>query len=106
MTVEEPKKAAEAVGLSAILAIVFCGFTMVTYAEHNISAKSHTVFKQSMKLIAHISEMVIFILLGTSAVTDFWVHWNTAFVMWTLLFISVFRLISVYGLTAILNRNR
>jgi len=97
---------AEFMDLSAILAIVFCAFTMMSYVEHNISGKSHTTVKYGMKMIANICEITIFMFLGISAISDFWIHWNTPFVLWTLLFITLYRFISVYGLTFILNRIR
>ena len=37
---------AECLDLSAILAIVFCAFTMMSYVEHNMSTKSHTTVKE------------------------------------------------------------
>ena len=49
-----------------------------------------------MKLLANIMDITIFMFLGISAISEFWVHWNTAFVIWTLIFISVYRVISGY----------
>jgi len=97
---------AECIDLSAILAIVFCAFTMMSYVEHNISGKSHTTVKYGMKMIANICEITIFMFLGISAISDFWIHWNTPFVIWTLIFITVFRFMSTYGLSFLLNRVR
>lgn len=48
---------AECVDFSAILSIVFCGFTMISYVEHNISGKSHTTVKYGMKMVANICEV-------------------------------------------------
>lgn len=73
---------AECFGLSAILAIVFCAFTMNSYVEHNISAKSHTTVKYGMKMISHICETLIFMCLGWAAISDFWKSWDTGFVLW------------------------
>ena len=56
--------------------------------------------------MANICEMTIFLFLGISAISDFWLHWNTPFILWTLLFVSVYRIISVYGLTWALNKVR
>jgi len=97
---------AECVDFSAILSIVFCGFTMISYVEHNISGKSHTTVKYGMKMIANICEITIFMFLGISAISDFWIHWNTGFVFWTVLFITAYRFMSVYGLTYLLNKGR
>ena len=41
-----------------------------------------------------------------SAISDFWLHWNTPFILWTLFFVSAYRIISVYGLTWLLNKIR
>ena len=51
-------------------------------------------------------QITIFMFLGISAISDFWIHWNTGFVFWTVLFITAYRFISVYGLTYLLNKGR
>ena len=55
---------------------------MNSYVEHNMSAKSHTTVKYGMKMLANICEMTIFMFLGISAISDFWIHWNTPFILW------------------------
>nr|CAB3266346.1 sodium/hydrogen exchanger 3-like [Phallusia mammillata] len=94
---------AEVFHLSGIIAIVFAAFTMSAYVEHNISSKSHTTVKYGMKMLANIAETIIFMLLGIAAVSDFWQYWNTGFVFWTLLFITIYRVIGVLSLTWIIN---
>ena len=71
----------------------------MSYVEHNISGKSHTTVKYGMKMIANICEITIFMFLGISAISDFWIHWNTPFVIWTLIFITVYRFATTYGLS-------
>ncbi|KAK2718070.1 hypothetical protein QYM36_006759, partial [Artemia franciscana] len=81
---------AEIFHLSGILAITFCGITMKNYVETNISQKSHTTIKYAMKMLSSSSETVIFMFLGVSTVHD--QHaWNTAFILLTILFCSVYR---------------
>ena len=57
-------------------------------------------------MLANICEMTIFLFLGISAISDFWLHWNTPFILWTLFFVTVYRIISVYGLSWVVNRVR
>ena len=64
------------------------------------------LIKYGMKMLANICEMTIFLFLGISAISDFWLHWNTPFILWTLFFVTVYRIISVYGLTWVVNRVR
>ncbi|KAF4788245.1 Sodium/hydrogen exchanger 5 [Turdus rufiventris] len=104
--------AAEMVSLSAILAVTFCGICCKKYVEANISQKSRTTVKYTMKTLASSSETIIFMFLGISAVdTSKWT-WDTALVLGTLFFILLFRavgqsvLLSVVLQTFVLNRFR
>ncbi|XP_066250876.1 Na(+)/H(+) exchanger protein 2 isoform X6 [Euwallacea similis] len=96
---------AELFHMSGILAITFCGITMKNYVEANISHKSHTTTKYTMKMLSSSSETIIFMLLGVATVHEGH-DWNTWFVILTILFCSVYRVIGVIVLTAIANRFR
>ncbi|XP_046455208.1 sodium/hydrogen exchanger 3-like isoform X3 [Daphnia pulex] len=96
---------AEIFHMSGILAITFCGITMKNYVEGNISPKSHTTIKYAMKMLSSSSETIIFMFLGVNTVND--QHdWNTAFILLTILFCSVFRAIGCIVLTEVANRFR
>ncbi|XP_044766575.1 sodium/hydrogen exchanger 3 isoform X3 [Coccinella septempunctata] len=96
---------AEIFHMSGILAITFCGITMKNYVEANISHKSHTTIKYTMKMLSSSSETIIFMLLGVATVSN--THeWNTWFVLLTIIFCSVYRVIGVIIFTAIANRFR
>ncbi|XP_021264433.1 sodium/hydrogen exchanger 5 isoform X2 [Numida meleagris] len=98
--------AAEMVSLSAILAVTFCGICCKKYVEANISQKSRTTVKYTMKTLASSSETIIFMFLGMSAVdTSKWT-WDTALVLGTLIFILLFRAVGVVLQTYVLNRFR
>ncbi|OXB74048.1 UNVERIFIED_CONTAM: hypothetical protein H355_003111 [Colinus virginianus] len=98
--------AAEMVSLSAILAVTFCGICCKKYVEANISQKSRTTVKYTMKTLASSSETIIFMFLGMSAVdTSKWT-WDTALVLGTLFFILLFRAVGVVLQTYVLNRFR
>ncbi|CAN9506546.1 unnamed protein product [Ophioblennius macclurei] len=97
---------AELFSLSAILSMTFCGLGANKYVEANISQKSRTTVKYTMKTLASIAETVIFIFLGISAVDKTKWAWDTGLVSCTLVFIFVFRAIGVVGQTWVLNRFR
>ncbi|NXX17130.1 SL9A5 protein, partial [Podargus strigoides] len=98
--------AAEMVSLSSILAVTFCGICCKKYVEANISQKSRTTVKYTMKTLASSSETIIFMFLGISAVdTSKWA-WDTALVLGTLFFILLFRAVGVVLQTCMLNRFR
>ncbi|XP_034776576.2 sodium/hydrogen exchanger 3-like isoform X1 [Acipenser ruthenus] len=97
---------AEMLSLSSILAITFTGVCCQKYVRANLSEGSATTVRYMMKLLASGSETIIFMMLGISAVdVSIW-EWNTAFILLTLLFIAVYRVIGVVTLTWILNRYR
>ncbi|XP_041422152.1 sodium/hydrogen exchanger 3 isoform X2 [Xenopus laevis] len=96
----------EMLSLSAILAITFCGIFCQKYVKANISEQSATTVRYTMKMLASGAETIIFMFLGISAVDPNIWTWNTAFILLTLVFISVYRVIGVVIQTWILNRYR
>ncbi|XP_033105121.1 Na(+)/H(+) exchanger beta-like [Anneissia japonica] len=98
---------AEIFHLSGILAIVFCAMFMKPYVEENISQKSHTTIKYFMKMLSSISETIIFIFLGITTLVDSDQHkWDTAFVIFTLIFCLLYRFIGVIWQTFLANKFR
>ncbi|XP_054748352.2 probable Na(+)/H(+) antiporter nhx-9 isoform X2 [Lytechinus pictus] len=97
---------AEMLTLSSILAIVSCSMFMKPYVEQNISAKSHTTIKYFLKMLSSVSETIIFIFLGTTSLNKEAHQWDTAFVLFTLLFCSVYRAVGVVIQVTVLNRFR
>lgn len=73
--------------------MTFCGIGCNKYVEANISQKSRTTVKYTMKTLASIAETIIFIFLGISAVDKSKWAWDTGLVVSTLIFILVFRAI-------------
>ncbi|XP_067281953.1 sodium/hydrogen exchanger 3.1 [Pseudorasbora parva] len=97
---------AEMLSLSAILSITFCGVCCQKYVNANMDEKSVTTVRHAMKVLANGSETMIFLFLGITAIdTDIWV-WNTGFILLTLLFIFIFRIIGVFLFTWMLNKFR
>ncbi|XP_023265559.1 sodium/hydrogen exchanger 5-like, partial [Seriola lalandi dorsalis] len=86
--------------------MTFCGIGANKYVEANISQKSRTTVKYTMKTLASIAETIIFIFLGISAVDKSKWAWDTGLVSCTLIFIFVFRAVGVIGQTWVLNRFR
>ncbi|XP_077594638.1 sodium/hydrogen exchanger 5-like [Stigmatopora nigra] len=97
---------AELFSLSSILSMTFCGIGANKYVEANISQKSRTAVKYTMKTLASIAETLIFIFLGISAVDKSKWAWDTGLVACTLIFIFIFRALGVMGQTWVLNRFR
>lgn len=86
---------AEMASLSAILAVTMCGLGCKKYVEANISHKSRTAVKYTMKTLASSAETVIFMLLGISAVDSSKWAWDSGLVLGTLFFILFFRALGI-----------
>ncbi|XP_063103559.1 sodium/hydrogen exchanger 5 isoform X2 [Cavia porcellus] len=97
---------AEMASLSAILAVTMCGLCCKKYVEANISHKSRTAVKYTMKTLASSAETVIFMLLGISAVDSSKWAWDSGLVLGTLIFILFFRALGVVLQTWVLNQFR
>eukprot|EP00073_Rattus_norvegicus_P054251 XP_017456661.1 PREDICTED: sodium/hydrogen exchanger 5 isoform X2 [Rattus norvegicus] len=97
---------AEMASLSAILAVTMCGLGCKKYVEANISHKSRTAVKYTMKTLASSAETVIFMLLGISAVDSSKWAWDSGLVLGTLFFILFFRALGVVLQTWVLNQFR
>ncbi|XP_045238247.1 sodium/hydrogen exchanger 5 isoform X3 [Macaca fascicularis] len=97
---------AEMASLSAILAVTMCGLGCKKYVEANISHKSRTTVKYTMKTLASCAETVIFMLLGISAVDSSKWAWDSGLVLGTLIFILFFRALGVVLQTWVLNQFR
>lgn len=65
---------------------------MKNYVEANVSHKSHTTIKYALKMLSSSSETIIFMFLGVATVNNNH-EWNTWFIVLTIIFCSVFRVI-------------
>ncbi|XP_018416665.1 PREDICTED: sodium/hydrogen exchanger 1 [Nanorana parkeri] len=96
---------AELFHLSGIMALIASGVVMRPYVEANISHKSHTTIKYFLKMWSSVSETLIFIFLGVSTVAG--PHsWNWTYVICTLIFCLIARVLGVLGLTFFINKFR
>lgn len=95
----------EMMHLSGILALSFGGIVLRHYMEHNVSKKTAVTIKYFMKMLANISETVIFMFLGLSTVVDT-LDWNLGFIFFALFFCLIYRVLGVTILAWFLNRRR
>ncbi|XP_029941708.1 sodium/hydrogen exchanger 2-like [Salarias fasciatus] len=93
---------AELFAISSVLAIITCAITMKYYVEENVSQRSCTTIRHVVKMLATISETLIFFFLGVVTITTEH-EWNWAYILFTLLFAFVWRGIGVLVLTQIVN---
>uniref|UniRef100_A0A3P8TL83 Sodium/hydrogen exchanger n=1 Tax=Amphiprion percula TaxID=161767 RepID=A0A3P8TL83_AMPPE len=93
---------AELFAISSVLAIITCAITMKYYVEENVSQRSCTTIRHVVKMLATVSETLIFFFLGVVTITTEH-EWSWAYVLFTLLFAFVWRGIGMLVLTQIIN---
>ena len=70
--------------------IVVCALTMRHYVEANVSQRSCTTIRHVIKMLASISETLIFFFLGVVTITTDH-EWNWGYILATLLFAFIWR---------------
>lgn len=70
--------------------IITCALTMKYYVEENVSQRSCTTIRHVIKMLASISETLIFFFLGVVTITTDH-EWNWGYILFTLLFAFVWR---------------
>lgn len=78
---------------------------MKNYVEANISQKSHTTIKYSLKMLSSSSETIIFMFLGVATV-NYKHDFNIAFIVLTIVFCVLYRFIGVAILIKVANHFR
>ncbi|XP_060785630.1 sodium/hydrogen exchanger 2 isoform X2 [Neoarius graeffei] len=93
---------AELLSLSSIMAIVTCALTMKYYVEENVSERSCTTIRHTIKMLGSVSETLIFFFLGVVTITTDH-EWNWGYVLFTLFFAQLWRTLGILVLTQIIN---
>ncbi|KAJ6241155.1 sodium/hydrogen exchanger [Anaeramoeba flamelloides] len=106
---------AEAMSLSGIVSILFCGIIFSRYSDMNLTHRSSLTFKRDLKSFASMNEAIIFLYLGFETTFQFsakdsnkdYTHdLDAVFTILTLVFILLYRFILVVILTYFANRSR
>ncbi|USW51619.1 Putative cation/H+ exchanger, cation/H+ exchanger, CPA1 family [Septoria linicola] len=94
---------ANAIHMSGIVALLFCGICLKHYAYHNMSRRTQLTTKFTFGLMAQLTENFIFIYLGLSLFTERALEYKPLFILITLIGICVARWCAVFPLCALIN---
>ncbi|XP_077514724.1 na[+]/H[+] hydrogen exchanger 3 isoform X4 [Amblyomma americanum] len=97
---------AEALDLTGIVAVLFCGICQAHYTYNNLSIESRLRTKQLFELLNFLAENFIFSYIGVSMFTYKKHRWDAGFIMVAFLAIAVGRAVYIYPLTFLLNLGR
>jgi len=94
--------AAEVFHWSGIISIIAYGITIKRYGFQNVSKKSYTTIKYSIKTLASTSDCIIFLFLGLELIQQHH-HFHVGFITATIILCLVFRFISTFTFAFIVN---
>ncbi|CAK3835799.1 Endosomal prevacuolar sodium hydrogen exchanger [Lecanosticta acicola] len=94
---------ANAIHMSGIVALLFCGICLKHYAYHNMSRRTQLTTKFTFALMAQLTENFIFIYLGLSLFTERELEYKPLFILMTLIGICVARWCAVFPLSGLIN---
>ncbi|KAF1813283.1 sodium/hydrogen exchanger [Eremomyces bilateralis CBS 781.70] len=92
-----------AIHMSGIVSLLFCGICMKHYAYHNMSRRTQLTTKFIFQVMAQLSENFIFIYLGLSLFTETTLEYKPMFILVTVVGICVARWCSVFPLSKAIN---
>ena len=94
--------------ISGILSIVACGMLQWQYIRHNISKKSYYTIKYFSKTMSTASDSIIFLFFGIALLDKGnYTHlrtWHAGFVLWSVVFCLLYRVVVTGGLCLFANR--
>ncbi|CDI97490.1 sodium:hydrogen exchanger 7 [Echinococcus multilocularis] len=93
----------EAVGLTGIVALLFCGVTQAHYTFNNLSRESKVWTKQFFELLSFLAENFVFAYIGVSTFSAPSHNWDIWFILITMLACVVARMCAVYPLSRLIN---
>ncbi len=96
----------ETIHWSGIISLIGCGIMQKRYAFPNISKKSYTTVKYSVKTLAAFSDCIIFLFLGIVTFKDELVFQPWQFILWTIFLCLIVRFAGVFMLSFFINRRR
>ncbi|EDU40727.1 sodium/hydrogen exchanger 8 /H(+) exchanger 8 [Pyrenophora tritici-repentis Pt-1C-BFP] len=92
-----------AIHMSGIVSLLFCGICLKHYAYHNMSRRTQLTTKFVFQITSQISENFIFIYLGLSLFTDDKLDYKPLFILITVAGICAARWCAVFPLSRIIN---
>lgn len=96
----------EAVQLSGIMSLFFCGLVMSHYNSYNLSPTSQITAHYIFKSLAVLSEFFVFLFIGMGIFTGKFKHWNIVFFFLCIIFCFIGRFCNIFPLSMIANLGR
>ncbi|KAK4703146.1 hypothetical protein P7C70_g3072, partial [Phenoliferia sp. Uapishka_3] len=92
-----------ALTMSGIVSLLFCGVTLKHYAYHNMSQRTQRTSRYMFGILAQLSENFIFIYLGLSLFTQTKLVYKPMFILVTAIAVCIARYCAVFPISKVIN---
>ncbi|KAM0751512.1 sodium/hydrogen exchanger [Meredithblackwellia eburnea MCA 4105] len=92
-----------ALTMSGIVSLLFCGITLKHYAYHNMSQRTQRTSRYMFGILAQLSENFIFIYLGLSLFTQRQLVYKPMFILVTAVAVCIARYCAVFPISKVIN---
>jgi len=96
----------EALQLSGIMSLFFCGIVLSHYNTHNLSPTSSVTAQYLFKSLAVLSDFFVFLFIGMGIFTGKIRHWNFLFFLLSTVFCLIGRFFNTFPLSVVANLGR
>lgn len=97
---------AEAVELSGIMALFFCGIVLAHYNSYNLSDTSQVGAEVIFQSLSQVSETFVFLYMGMGLFTGRFSGWSAPFIIFAIFFCLIARLFNTFPISFISNLQR
>lgn len=97
---------AEAIGMSGIMALFFCGIILSHYNWHNLSGETQAASVYVFHAFAHTSETIVFAYVGISIFAGAYKTWNIGFLALAIVFCLIGRAVNIFPISFFANMTR
>ena len=96
----------EAIELSGIMALFFCGIVLAHYNSYNLSKTSQVTAEEIFSALSTVAESFVFMYMGMGFFTGRFKSWDGTFIFLAILFCSFARACNVFPLSFLSNATR
>jgi sodium/hydrogen exchanger 8 len=97
---------AEAISLSGVMALFFCGVILSHYNSYNLSKPSAIAAEHIFKSLAVMAEFFVFLYMGMGFFTGRFRRWNLVFIVFATFFCLLARFFNIFPISFLANLGR
>ena len=96
----------QAINLSGVMALFFCGVMLSHYNSYNLSKHSQIASEHMFKALGVMAEFLVFLYMGMGFFTGRFKRWNFVFILFATIFCLLARALNIFPISFLANLGR